>query len=97
MGRHIKDFNERINEDNKWDPFKALTYFVEININFERFEEPVDLKFKIVVPHYEEKNEETLKKYTDDYLKIAFKDVVFSYKINNIEEAKGTDRILPMH
>ena len=82
-----------MNEDNKWNPHKAITYIIELKVLFEGFEYST-LKFKLLFPHYEEITDEKIKNSIEDRLKV-FSNIV-SYDILKSEEATGTDRILPM-
>lgn len=91
LNKYIHFINE---SDNKWDPFKAITYKVEVRILFEGFD-PSTLFLKLLFPHYEEINEEKIKTEVERKLEI-FKNII-SYEIIKYEEATGTDRILPMH
>jgi hypothetical protein len=89
----VKKFGQLLNEDNKWNPHKAITYIIELNVLFEGFENST-LKFKLLFPHYEEINDEKIKDSIDERLKVF--DNIVSYDVIKSEEATGTDRILPM-
>ena len=89
----VKNFGQFLNEDNKWNPHKAITYIIELKVLFEGFEYST-LKFKLLFPHYEEITDEKIKNSIEDRLKV-FNNIV-SYDILKSEEATGTDRILPM-
>jgi hypothetical protein len=89
----VKNFGQFLNEDNKGNPHKSITYIIELKVLFEGFEYST-LKFKLLFPHYEEINDEKIKNSIEDRLKV-FNNIV-SYDILKSEEATGTDRILPM-
>lgn len=93
MKEKINSFGQFLNEDNKWNPHKAITYVIELKVLFEGFEYST-LKFKLLFPHYEEITEFLIFSNIEDRLKV-FNNIV-SYEIIKSEEAKGTDRILPM-
>ena len=50
----VKNFGQFLNEDNKWNPHKAITYIIELKVLFEGFEYST-LKFKLLFPHYVKK------------------------------------------
>ena len=83
-----------LNEEEKWDPFKAITYLIELDILFGGFENTT-LKFKMLLPHYENINESYIKNKIDERLKL-FTNIV-SYDIIKSEEANYSVRILPMY
>jgi hypothetical protein len=90
----MKKFLEFLNEDNKWGPFKALTYKIELDILFEGFER-TKLSFTLLFPHYDEISDNYIKENVDKRLKV-FNNVV-SYDIVKAEMVEGKERILPMH
>ena len=61
----VKNFGQFLNEDNKWNPHKAITYIIELKVLFEGFEYST-LKFKLLFPHYEEITEEKIKNSIED-------------------------------
>lgn len=83
----------KINEDNKWNPFLAITYLIDLNVLFEGFEYTI-LKFKLLF-HDEKITVDLIKNRIDERLKV-FTNIV-SYDIIKSEEATEKDRILPMY
>lgn len=90
----MKSFGQFLKEDNKWDPFKAKTFNVELKVLFEGFESSI-LKFRLLIPHYEVMDDDKIKNRIDERMKV-FNNIV-SYDVIKLEEATGTDRILFMH
>jgi hypothetical protein len=90
--KHLKKFNQSeklsndglLNENNKWDPFKVITYIIELKILFEGFDYTT-LRFKLLFPHYEEINDEKIKNRIEEKLSV-FNNIV-SYDLIKSEEA----------
>lgn len=90
---HITSIYDYITEDNKFDPFKAITYIIVLDIVFSGFE-PCKLKFKLIVPHYETVTDVYIEKCISERLKVF--DNIFRYQIIEYTEAVCDDRIYPM-
>lgn len=91
---HVKSFNKVLNEENEWDPFKAITYIIKLKVLFEGFEYS-SLEFKLLFPHYETISDGEIKNRIDERLKV-FNNIV-NYDIIEAKEASGVDKILPMY